>query len=157
MSQKMMLRELAFRVNRLMILGILELVIGILAVIAGILAPDTVLYGNIGVLKFLGYTIGFIAILVGTLTIASALGIPLGVIAEVLTVPFQLRLVTYLSAGKGIICFISLIWVIGSFSWTPFLFYLFATFVDFSITVYGRQLVEWLSYRAPPKMTFLKL
>jgi hypothetical protein len=142
----------------MLLLGMFEIVIGILAFTAGLLAPDTVLFGNIGILQLLGFFIGVIAIVVGALAVANAIGIPLGILSEVLTVPFQLRFMTYLAAGKAILCILCLMWVLGSsFTWTSFTFYLFATLIDFGLAFYGRSIINWIMARAPPRITKLRL
>jgi len=151
------LEEISVKLNRLMLLGLFELVIGVLAVVAGILAPSTVLLGGYAVLQLLGCLIGIVAIVVGVLTVANAIGIPLGIIADVLTVPFQLQLVTYLATVKGILCILCLMWVFGAFTWTSFLFYVFAIVVDFGLAFYGRQIINWILARAPPKILKFKI
>ena len=81
----------------------------------------------------------------------------MGIIADVLTVPFQLQLVTGLAAAKGILCILCLMWVLGAFTWTSFLFYVFAIVVDFGLAFYGRQIINWILARAPPKILRFKI
>jgi len=151
------LGEISVKLNRMMLLGLFELVIGILAIVAGILAPSTVLLGGYAVLQLLGCLIGIVAIVVGVLAVANAVGIPLGIIADILTVPFQLQLVTYLAVAKGILCILCLMWVLGAFTWTSFLFYVFAIVVDFALAFYAKQIINWILARAPPKILRLEL
>jgi len=157
-KREVTLGEIAVRLNRMLLLGMFEIVIGILGVTAGLLAPDTVLFGNIGILKLLGFLIGFISIVVGVLAVASAIGIPLGILSDVFTVPFQLRLMSYLAAGKGLLCILCLMWLLGgTYTWASLLFYVFATVIDFGLAFYGRSIITWILIRSPPRMTALKL
>jgi len=158
-KNKLVLQQLAPRINRMVLIGFFDLVIGILTIMIGLSAPTVLItfYGY-GILTIFGFLIGIFAIVAGILAILSGIGIPIAIIAEVFPPITSLKTMQLFASIKGALCLISLALLFfgGTYTMTTLVYYLVLMLVDFSLAYYGGEIIRLILriVPAPLKLKF---
>ncbi|RLG74270.1 MAG: hypothetical protein DRO23_07290 [Thermoprotei archaeon] len=153
------LQQIAVKINRMVLIGLFDLIIGILSIAAGMGAPAfiTTIYGY-GLLQIFGLLIGLFSIVAGILSLLSGIGIPIAIIAEVYPPLTSLRGMQFFAAAKGALCLISVILLFlgGTYTTYSMLYYLVLMLLDFGLAYYGGEVIRLiLRYvPAPLKLRF---
>jgi len=156
-KNKLVLQQLAPRINRMVLIGLFDLVIGILTIMIGLSAPTVLItfYGY-GILTIFGFLIGIFAIVAGILAILSGIGIPIAIIAEVFPPITSLKTMQLFAGIKGALCLISLVLLFFGSGCTivTLIYYLGLMLVDFSLAYYGGEIIRLILRIIPAPLRF---
>ena len=155
-KNKMVLKEIAVRINRMLLTGLFDLVIGILAIVVGFMAPTTTTtFLGYGLLLVFGFLIGILAIAAGILAILNAIGIPIAIITDVFPSIVQFKAMQGLALAKAFLCFFAIILVFsGTCTWTTMTFYIISLILDIALAYYGKEIIDLIIGLTPPALRF---